>query len=483
MGNCDCYLKDLDENKLNSASRIKLDDFVLLYPIGRGGFGRVWKVRLKRQYNSRVSDLKLLKNKSRIFAMKEMSKAKISLKKSIKSVANERKFLEQFNYNLLCNMYYAFQDDETLYIVMDYLSGGDLRYLICRRNYFTEIETKFIAACITLNLNYIHEKNIIHRDLKPENLVFGSNGYLHLTDFGIALEYHRGDKGVRSASGTPGYMAPEAITNKRQEFSVDYFALGVIVYELMLDERPYQGKNRKEIKEQMFNIEIKLDKDDLPDEWKNGHVIDFINKLLERKKKNRLGYNSDIEVKEHPWFNDIPWEQIENMTYDSPFIFDTEDNFDDSYAQMQENDSIYEGNKEFFILEVNDSNLFKDFYFNIEDKYLKEIEEKNKEVNNEVNDEKNIEEIIMENNENKLKETKTKANLTSRTNVNNKKIENDNNIVIHNIKRRNTQKRKTAKFIAIQPNEDSKVVNVIRRGSKCGRLALNLLNLNKIKEE
>ena len=171
------------------------------------------------------------------------------------------------------------------------------------------------------------------------------------------------------------------------------------------------------------------------------------------------------------------------MTYDSPFIFDTEDNFDDSYAQMQENDSIYEGNKEFFILEVNDSNLFKDFYFNIEDKYLKEIEEKNKEVNNEVNDEKNIEEIIMENNENKLKETKTKANLTSRTNVNNKKIENDNNIVIHNIKRRNTQKRKTAKFIAIQPNEDSKVVNVIRRGSKCGRLALNLLNLNKIKEE
>ena len=483
MGNCDCYLKDLDENKLNSASRIKLDDFVLLYPIGRGGFGRVWKVRLKRQYNSRISDLKLLKNKSRIFAMKEMSKAKISLKKSIKSVANERKFLEQFNYNLLCNMYYAFQDDETLYIVMDYLSGGDLRYLICRRNYFTEIETKFIAACITLNLNYIHEKNIIHRDLKPENLVFGSNGYLHLTDFGISLEYHRGDKGVRSASGTPGYMAPEAITNKRQEFSVDYFALGVIVYELMLDERPYQGKNRKEIKEQMFNIEIKLDKDDLPDEWKNEHVIDFINKLLERKKKNRLGYNSDIEVKEHPWFNDIPWEQIENMTYDSPFIFDTEDNFDDSYAQMQENDSIYEGNKEFFILEVNDSNLFKDFYFNIEDKYLKEIEEKNKEVNNEVNDEKNIEEIIMENNENKLKETKTKANLTSRTNVNNKKIENDNNIVIHNIKRRNTQKRKTAKFIAIQPNEDSKVVNVIRRGSKCGHLALNLLNLNKIKEE
>ena len=89
-------------------------------------------------------------------------------------------------------MYYAFQDSDTLYIVMDYLSGGDLRYHICRRSYFTEKETKFIAACITLSLNYIHEKCVIHRDLKPENLVFGADGYLHLTDFGIAMEYLKG---------------------------------------------------------------------------------------------------------------------------------------------------------------------------------------------------------------------------------------------------------------------------------------------------
>ena len=150
---------------------------------------------------------------------------------------------------------------------------------------------------------------------------------------------------------------------------------------------------------------------------------------------------------------------------------------------MPENDSIYDGNKELYVLEVNDSNLFKNFYFNIEDKYLKEIEEKNKEVNDELNDDKNIEIINVENNENnedKLKETRTKADLTSRTSLNNKKIDNYNNIVIHNIKKRSMQKRKSAKFIAIQPNEDSKIVNVIRRGSKCGSLALNL---NKIKEE
>ena len=454
MGNCDCNLKDLDPNKLSISPRLNLDDFCLLYPIGRGGFGRVWKVRLKRQYNSKISDIRLQKNKSRIFAMKEMSKAKISLKKSIKSVANERKFLEKFHFNLLCNMYYAFQDDDTLYIIMDYLSGGDLRYMICRRNFFTEDETKFIAACITLNLNYIHDKNVIHRDIKPENLVFGANGYLHLTDFGIALEYHRGENGVRSASGTPGYMAPEAITNKRQEFSVDYFALGVIVYELMLGERPYQGKNRKEIKEQMMNLEIKLDKDDLPEDWKDENIIDFINKLLERKKKKRLGYKTDLEVKNHPYFNNISFDLIENMKFESPFIFDTEDNFDDSYAQMQENDSIYEGNKEIFIDEVNESNMFKDFYYNIED-------------------------ILIQNNQiAEGKENKTKTDLTSKTN--NKKNGEDTSIVIHNIKSKKNKRRKSAKFIGIQPDEDKKVVNVIRKGNKSGSLRLNL---NKVDDD
>ena len=446
MGNCDCNVKDINDRLLNEANRLKLDDFVLLYPIGRGGFGRVWKVRLKRQYNSNITDIRLQKNKSRIFAMKEMNKAKICLKKSIKSVANERKFLENFNYNLLCNMYYAFQDDETLYIIMDYLSGGDLRYHICRRNFFTEEETKFIAACITLSLNYIHDRNVIHRDLKPENLVFGGDGYLHLTDFGIAMGYKRGDPGVTSASGTPGYMAPEAIINKPHDFAVDYFALGVIVYELMMGERPYQGKNRKEIREQMFSIEIQLDNDDLPEDWVDDNIIDFINKLLIRKKKKRLGYKSGLEVKNHPWFNDVLWSKLENMTLESPFVFDTEDNFDDSYAQKQDNDSIYEGRKEEFIFEVNDSMIFKDFYFNIEDKIAKENEEKEKD-----------------------KEIKTKTNFTSKNST--KKIVDDSPVVIHNVRK---SKRKSAMFQGIQPNDDGKVVKILRKNSKSGSLRLNL---------
>ena len=452
MGNCDCKAKDIDEeNPEDDSNKLSLDDFVLLYPIGRGGFGRVWKVRLKRQYIIKNLDIRLLKNKSRIFAMKEMSKAKVLLKKSVQSVSNERKFLETFNYNLLCNMYYAFQDVDTLYIIMDYLSGGDLRYHICRRNYFTEIETKFIAACITLSLNYIHERNVIHRDLKPENLVFGADGYLRLTDFGIAMEYHKGED-VVSASGTPGYMAPEAIINKPHDFCVDYFALGVIIYELMLGERPYQGKNRKEIKEQMFTLEIKLDSEDLPEDWEDDNVLDIINKLLKRKKTKRLGSKGCSEIKNHPWFKDIQWEQIENCTIDSPFVFDTEDNFDDSYAQKQDNDSIYEGKKELYILEVNESNNFKNFYFNIEERIAAEEADENDSPND---GKKGI-----------------KTHITSKTST--KKIGDDNSVVIHNIRGYNP--KKSARFKGIVPDSGNKIVNVLRKDSKTGTLRLNQID-------
>ena len=108
--------------------------------------------------------------------MKEMSKARIITKRSVKSVINERQILEQLNNLFIVNMYYAFQDRENLYLVMDYLSGGDLRYHICRYRRFDEETTKFFVACLVQGLEYIHEKNIIHRDIKPENLVIENDG-------------------------------------------------------------------------------------------------------------------------------------------------------------------------------------------------------------------------------------------------------------------------------------------------------------------
>lgn len=176
--------------------------------------------------------------------MKEMSKVKIYEKNSVETIITERKLLAQLRFlklilvklcfRLIINMHYAFQDRESLYIDLDYLSGGDLRYqLTKRKKFFTEKESKFFLASLILSLEYLHSNSVMHRDIKPENLVFDEKGYLYLTDFGIAKIYNK-DKSIIDSSGTPGYMAPEVITNKNHDFTVDYFAIGIMGYEFML---------------------------------------------------------------------------------------------------------------------------------------------------------------------------------------------------------------------------------------------------------
>ena len=132
--------------------------------------------------------------------MKEMSKAKIIDKRSEKGIKGERDLLSKLHHPFIVNMNCAFQDYENLYLVMDLLTGGDLRYHLCKLRHFSEEETKFFIACLLLGLEYIHSNNIIHRDIKPENLVFDDKGYLYITDFGIAKIYHENNS--KETSGT-----------------------------------------------------------------------------------------------------------------------------------------------------------------------------------------------------------------------------------------------------------------------------------------
>lgn len=156
-------------------------------------------------------------------------------------------------------MIHAFQDRENLYLIMDYLNGGDLRYHIGCKGKFNQAESKFFVANILISLEYIHSKRIIHRDLKPENFVFDSEGYLRITDFGVSRTVR--DDNHQDTSGTPGYMSPEVICHKNHTYMTDYFALGVMAYEFMLGRRPYNGRNRKEIREAILTkqAEVKLD--------------------------------------------------------------------------------------------------------------------------------------------------------------------------------------------------------------------------------
>ena len=245
----------------------------------------------------------------------------------------ERELLSRINYPLIINLQYAFQDYNNLYLVLDLLTGGDLRYQIGhhKRQYFSELQTKFFVSCIISALYYIHNNNIIHRDIKPENLIFDNKGYLHITDFGIAKFKNKNNK--NETSGTPGYMAPEVMKGKNHTGSVDYFAVGVITYELMMGKRPYIGKNRKEIKEQMMSKQIYVDLDMIPSGW-SEEAADFINKLMIRKDEKRLGFYNELEIQNHPWFCDVNFEKLVKKELISPFLPRiNHDNYDKKYCE------------------------------------------------------------------------------------------------------------------------------------------------------
>ena len=130
---------------------------------------------------------------------------------------------------------------------MDLLLGGDLRYHIARKRRFSEDITRFFIACLVHALESVHAANIIHRDIKPENLVFDNDGYLRLTDYGVARILTPDN--ASETSGTPGYMAPEVMCRQNHGLAADYFAVGVIAYECMQGRRPYVGRSRREIRE------------------------------------------------------------------------------------------------------------------------------------------------------------------------------------------------------------------------------------------
>jgi serine/threonine protein kinase len=258
MGSCSSNEAQKDHYAENHI--MTRDDFEFIKPVGKGGFGKVWAVTRK------------LDNQE--FAMKEMLKARVLAKRSIHSVINERKILSQLKHPFIVNMQFAFQDSQNLYLVMDLHSGGDLRYHLTRNRMFSEHQTKFFAACITHALSFIHRKLIIHRDIKPENLVFDSQGYLKMTDFGIARQWSQDNSS--ETSGTPGYMAPEVMCRQNHGVAVDFYALGVIAHECMLGRRPYNGSTRKEIRDSILEKQVVVRQQEAPAGW-SEEAVDFVN--------------------------------------------------------------------------------------------------------------------------------------------------------------------------------------------------------------
>ena len=373
--------QNIENIKTEKFERVTKNSFEYISIIGKGGFGKVWKVYQK-------------KNRT-YYAMKEMSKAKIIDSHSELSVKAERDLLSKIFHPFIINMQYAFQDRDNLYLILDLLTGGDLRFHLCLRQTFTEEQSKFIICCILLALEYVHSNNIIHRDVKPENLVFDKKGYLKLTDFGIAKQYKKNVDNSNENSGTPGYMAPEVLSNLTHNFCVDYYALGIITYELMFNKRPYNGRNRREIKEQIMSHQIQIHHKNIPKDW-SQESADFINKLIIRKPNRRLGYNGISDIKEHPWIKYFNWKDLYLQKINAPYLTDFYEKTDNTFFYPTDKKGLKTAERymkikksqkylyEFKLYEYYDRRKDKNIKTLIEEENILSKKEKNNTNNNEI---------------------------------------------------------------------------------------------------
>lgn len=353
--------------------RISKKSFKLLFPLGKGGFGKVWKV--------------LHKPTNIHYAMKEISKVKLYIKKSTSLINQELSTLKSIHNFFISNIHFAFQTEEHLYIVTDYFQGGDLRYHINTRYHkqFTQNEIQFILACILLAIVYLHKHRIVHRDIKPENLVFDSKGYLHLTDFGVSKRISNCHVGVIDKSGTIGYASPEAILGLRHSYTADYFSLGVVAYELLTGFRPFRGKSKHQIKEQLLTKTIHLKPIDITSCYYYEHsnssnssaviICDLVNSLLQRKVSNRLGANGIEEIIYHPFFKEFNWNALFKQEMISPFqIRQGEYSCSSGKSSNSNNNSnrrdMFESNNQFYLDEywdilnrIKKEKVFASFYY------------------------------------------------------------------------------------------------------------------------
>ena len=352
MGNCDKHIPSIP-NTTNTL--INLSHFKFIHPIGRGGFSQVFKVKFKHK---------------RLFALKQISKAKAFKKDSLESIAREVAFLKVLYHPFIANMYYAFQNENYLYIALDYFKGGDLRDFLYKAKKLTQEETKFVVSNLLLAIQYIHSNKIIHRDLKPENICLDMNGFVHITDFGISFKLGEGNCNEQglciNISGTPGYMAPEVYSRKGHGYAADFFSLGIITFELIYGRRPYEGKTKREIQESMTTKEIKLI------ETPNGYddeVIDFVNRLVKRKPKDRLGYHDISEIFDHPFLKDVHWKKISQFEEKSPLKdkIAPRGNYNKSYVNAPGDFELTEGEIKKCLKIVNESKIFSDYYYNYEE--------------------------------------------------------------------------------------------------------------------
>ncbi|XP_050672695.1 cAMP-dependent protein kinase catalytic subunit 1-like [Leptidea sinapis] len=275
------------------------EDFDTIKGIGNGAFGEVFLVRDKSSLT--------------YHAMKVVEKEVVVERKHVRHLIIEKKILYSVQFPFLICLDVAFKDNVYLYFVLPFISGGELFTHIQKFGGLSDELTKFYGSQVVLALEYMHHCDVVHRDIKPENILVNSNGYIKLCDYGFCKIMH---KKTWTLCGTPEYLAPEIILSKGYSFSVDWWALGVLVYEMNCGQPPFFASDPSQLYEKILDGTYKC-----PDVM-TPNCKHLVKCLLQVDPSKRYGSmkNGIFDIKSHQWFNDISWQSILHQRIPAPFI-------------------------------------------------------------------------------------------------------------------------------------------------------------------
>ncbi|XP_027866841.1 cAMP-dependent protein kinase catalytic subunit PRKX isoform X1 [Xiphophorus couchianus] len=281
-------------------SRIySLDELETMATVGTGTFGRVFLVKDKKS--------------KAFFALKQMKISDVIRLKQEQHVHNEKEVLTEISHPFLIRLFWTHHDDRFLYMLMDYVPGGELFSYLRSRGRFSNATGLFYTSEIVCAIEYLHSKEIVYRDLKPENILLDSEGHIRLTDFGFAKKLS--DR-TWTLCGTPEYLAPEVIQSKGHGRAVDWWALGILVFEMLAGYPPFFDDNPFGIYQKILSGKLEFPR------HLDFYVKDLIKKFLVIDRARRLGNmkNGADDVKKHRWFKTVDWEAVPLRKLKPPIV-------------------------------------------------------------------------------------------------------------------------------------------------------------------
>ncbi|KAK3654025.1 Serine/threonine-protein kinase [Elasticomyces elasticus] len=314
----------------NRQRSLKIEDFDLLKVVGKGSFGKVMQV--------------MKKDTQRIYALKTIRKQHIISRSEVAHTLAERSVLAQINNPFIVPLKFSFQSPEKLYLVLAFVNGGELFHHLQREQRFDINRSRFYAAELLCALECLHGFGVIYRDLKPENILVDYVGHIALCDFGLCKLDMKDEDKTNTFCGTPEYLAPELLHGQGYTKAVDWWTLGVLLYEMLTGLPPFYDENTNEMYRKILAEPLHFPGPEIVP----PAARDLLTRLLDRDATRRLGSNGAAEIKAHPFFHSIDWRKLLDRKYEpsfKPSVMDERDtaNFDKEFTSEAPTDSYVDG--------------------------------------------------------------------------------------------------------------------------------------------